>query len=129
MPDIGPVLRDYLKTIARERVRLDQMETGIKALLELEEHRDFPVSNNGNGNGTGVTENGGGTQLSRFLFALLKNSKNGLTVDEIKASAHASKFDFGNKAPGRVIHWGLVGMGDAVEKMPDGKWRLKEVTQ
>lgn len=128
MPDIGPVLREYLKTIARERARLDKVEAGVKALLQLEDQRELPfsaddsISRNGSGNDAGA----GGTPLTRAIrMALTPRS---LSVEELKTAVKSAGYDFGEKSPGRVLHWGLVGMGTAVEKIGD-KWCLKEVTQ
>jgi hypothetical protein len=137
MRDIRPDLRERLGSIEQERARikatvqgqleeLDQQEVGVKALLQQEERRF--ASNNGNG--IHHAADGGTTPLSRLILAYLRNSNGPVSMDDIKASALANKFDFGEKAPGRVIHWGLVGMqqGGIVEKK-GGKWHLKEVTQ
>lgn len=136
MRDIRADLRERLGSIEQDRVRLktqtqrqleelEQMEAGVKALLQQEERRF--VSANGNGH---HAADGGTTPLSRFILAYLRSTNGPVSMDDIKASAIASKYDFGEKAPGRVIHWGLVGMqqGGIVEKK-GGKWHLKEVTQ
>jgi hypothetical protein len=135
MRDIRHDLKERLAYIEQERARiqasvqgrlseLDQMEAGIKSLMRLEE-LGFT-----SGNGHGKAADDGTTPLSRLILGLLRNSKSPLSVNDFKASAKAMQFDFGTKAPGRVIHWGLVGMqqGGIVEKK-GGKWHLKEVTQ
>jgi hypothetical protein len=124
MRDIRPDLRERLVAIARERARLDQMEAGIKALIQQEDqqHRVF-LSFNG---ADGVDANESGTPLTRAIRAAL--SKHSLSVEELKTAVKTAGYDFGQRSPGRVLHWGLVGMGTAVEKVGD-KWRLKEGTQ
>jgi hypothetical protein len=137
MRDIRSDLRERLGSIEQDRERLkasiqrqleelDQMEIGVKALLDQEERR-FAASN---GSGNGHAADDGTTPLARLIISLLKNSPRPLTVDEFKTAAATARFDFGEKSPGRVIHWGLVGMqqGGIVEKK-GGRWQLKEVTQ
>jgi len=124
MRDIRADLRERLQAIARDRAGLDQMEAGIKELLRIEDRREFIAS--GNGNGTHVDE--GGTPLKRFILTVLRHSKQPLTVGDLKVAAAQGGYDFGEKSPGRVLHWALVGMaqGGIVEKKEDNKWHLKE---
>jgi hypothetical protein len=125
MPDIGPVLREHLKTIARERARLDKVEAGIKALLQLES-QEVGASKNGNGDHAAEA---GNTPLGNFVLEALKQ-KRSMTVNDLKTAASNAGIDFGEKSPGRVLHWTLVAKSRSglVEKV-GGKWRLKEVTQ
>jgi hypothetical protein len=126
MRDIGPVLRERLETIARERARLDQMEAGIKALLKLE-NQELVASKNGNGDQAAET---GNTPLADFVLTTLKQAKRSVTVADLKTAASNAGFDFGQKSPGRVLHWALVGkMRSGIVEKVGGKWRLKEVTQ
>ncbi|HWY20231.1 MAG TPA: hypothetical protein VNX26_03365 [Candidatus Acidoferrum sp.] len=125
MTDIGPVLRERLKTIASERARLDQMEAGIKALLQLE-NQGIAASGNG---GSNHSVGGGNTHLANFVLDTLKQ-KRSVTVNDLKSAAEKAGIDFGEKSPGRVIHWTLVAKqrSGIVEKV-NGKWRFKEATQ
>jgi hypothetical protein len=124
MRDIGPVLRERLATIARERARLNEMEAGIKALLKLEGGEDFKSSTNGDGDHAGEPSN---TPLAKFLLDTLKQAKRSLTVTDLKAAAKNAGLDFGEKSPGRVLHWALVGkMRSGVVEKVGGKWRLVE---
>jgi hypothetical protein len=125
MGNIGPVLRERLKTIASERARLDKMEAGIKELLQLE-NQGFTASKNGNG--AHAAAETGNTPLAHFVLDTLKQSKRALSVDDLKAAAERAGLDFGEKSPGRVLHWALVGKlrSGIVEQVGGGKWRLKE---
>ena len=132
MRDIRSDLKERLGSIAKEREaiqasvqgrlsELEKMEAGINALLRLED-RTFRSTN---GNGHSHAADGGSTPLARLILTTLNAAKRPLTVDEFKEAAHAAKFDFGDKSPGRVIHWGLVGMaqGGTIEK-DGGKWQF-----
>jgi hypothetical protein len=122
MVDIRPALRERLKTIASERARLDQMEAGIKALLQLENEGE--ASTNGN---SGEHAETGTTPLAHFILDTLKHTTRAMTVNDLKTAAHKAGIDFGEKSPGRVLHWALVGKSRSgvVEKV-GGRWRLKE---
>lgn len=126
MRDIRPDLRERLAMIASERARLDKMEAGIKALLQQEDqqHQVFLPFNGAESDAAIADESG--TPLTRAIRTAL--TKRSLSVEELKAAVKSVGYDFGERSPGRVLHWGLVGMGTAVEKVGD-KWRLKEVTQ
>jgi hypothetical protein len=103
MPSIGPALRERLQQIARERARLDKMEAGIKALLQLE-NEDVGQSTNGNG---AHADEAGNSQVSSFVLDVLKQ-KRAVTVNDLKTAATNAGIDFGEKSPGRVLHWTLV---------------------
>jgi hypothetical protein len=127
MVDIRPVLTEHLKTIASERARLDQMEAGIKALLELESGKGFAHSGNGNDNSA---SNGHGDVAGPFVLETLRQAKRALTVDDFKTAATKAGLDFGKRSPGRVLHWSLVAKArSGVVEKENGKWRLKEVKQ
>ena len=125
MRDIGPVLREQLASIARERARLDKMEAGIKVLLKLEDGKEFRSSTNGNG--THASE-AGKTPLASFVLDTLKQAKRSLSVNDLKIAAKNAGMDFGDKSPGRVLHWALVGKmrSGLVEQVGGGKWKLTE---
>jgi len=121
--DIRLALNERLKTIAKERAKLDEIEAGIKALLKLEDDRDSAFSTHRN-------KNGHSADAGQFVLDALNQSKRSLTVEDMKQWAQKAKFNFGEKSPGRVLHWALVSKKRAgiVEKV-NGKWRLKEVAQ
>ena len=62
-----------------------------------------------------------------MVLQTLRQANKPLHLDEIKDAAEAAEFDFGEKSPGRVLHWAMVGMaqGGSVEKV-NGKWQIKE---
>ena len=137
MRDIRPDLRERLGSIEQDRTRLklstqrqleelDQQEAGVHALLRQEERRF--ASANGNGNDHHPAEEGT-TPLARFILGVFSSYKpRPVSIADFKSMAAKANFDFGQKAPGRVIHWALVGMaqGGIVEKGGDDMWRLKE---
>ena len=132
--DIRSDLQERLALVSKERADLeqrkseiDQLEAGIRALLQHENQGFVPSAN---GHAPNPPSNNGGTDLARFLLDTLRDSGGPLSLDELKDAAEAAKFDFGEKRPGRVLHWALVGMAqsDGVEKVDD-KWRIKEALQ
>jgi hypothetical protein len=67
-----------------------------------------------------------GTALSQMLLDVLR-SKNGIaSLDELKEVATQRGVPFGDKHPGRVIHFALLGMGQhkLVRRLADGRWEL-----
>lgn len=141
MRDIRPDLKERLSFIEKERARieasvydqlddLDQQKLGVEALLEQEERRFASASGNGNGHSPAAED--GSTPLARFILSVFrKTNPRPVSLADFKAMAAKANFDFGEKAPGRVLHWALVGMAQSgvVQKGDDDMWRLKEVTQ
>lgn len=129
MRDIRPDLRERLASIVHDRAILDEEEAGVKAFLRIEERRwQFgPPPDEGGAAVDADNGNDNGTPLTRAIRSALR-AKRSLTVEELKTAVKDTGYDFGERSPGRVLHWGLVGMGRAVEKVGE-KWRLKEVTQ
>jgi hypothetical protein len=131
MRDIRSDLQERLNVIAADREELQRrmtelahIEDGIKALLQRESVQ-FVASVNDSGNGIHAAT--GGTELARLVLQTLRQANKPLHLDEIKDAAEAAEFDFGEKSPGRVLHWAMVGMaqGGSVEKV-NGKWQIKE---
>jgi hypothetical protein len=132
MRDIRADLKERLNTIAQKRTalqvslkELETVESGIQYLLQLEDGL-FAVSQNGNGNHAIVADTG--TELAQFILRTLRGSPQPLSLDDLKeAAVTTTNIDFGDKKPGRVIHWALVGMArhDIVEKR-DEKWVIME---
>jgi hypothetical protein len=50
------------------------------------------------------------------------------SMEDFKAELQKRAYPFGDKAPGRVINFSLVGLvnHDKVLKLKDGRWRLVE---
>ena len=71
-----------------------------------------------------------GTPLTRILQDQLADQKKH-HLSELAKAAVEKGFSFGEKKPGRVIHFALVNMksGELVEKLGDGFWRLKTQTR
>ena len=69
-----------------------------------------------------------GSVLSQVLLETLK-SKGGIAwLGELKESAVERGVPFGDKQPGRVIHFAMLGMAqhNLVARETDGRWRLVE---
>jgi hypothetical protein len=69
-----------------------------------------------------------GSVLSKVLLETLK-SKGGIAwLGELKESAVERGVPFGDKQPGRVIHFAMLGMAQhkLVAREGDGRWRLVE---
>ena len=132
MRDIRSDLQERLSAIAKDRAdlegklaELDHIEVGIKALLEREGFLFMAPASNGNGKGSHV-EADTGTSLSQFLLQMLREAGKPVPLESIRDEAIKAGLEFGDKKPGRVIHWALVGMGQhgSVEKLEDG-WKIK----
>jgi hypothetical protein len=126
MQDIRPGLRERLEAIKVQRLKLDQEEASLKALLQLEEQRFLM-----NGDATLTLSNTPGTvapDLSVLIAGALRSQKK-MTRTQIREAAERS-FNFGGKAPGRVVHFTLQGMKKRglVEEDADGL-RLSGVVQ
>lgn len=128
MRDIRADLQERLNAIAEERGDLEKrlqelagIESGITALLQRES-RNFAAQSNGDG---GPYIDAGSTELARLILQTLRKHNAPLSLEGLKEAADAAGFDFGEKSPGRVLHWALVGMaqGGSVEKVSD-KWRI-----
>lgn len=67
------------------------------------------------------------TELAQFLSSALSDGNN-WSLGELKRLAAQNGINFGEKNPGRVIHFALLGMAqsDAVEMVEKGVWRRKQ---
>jgi hypothetical protein len=131
MRDIRVDLQERLNTVAQKRAalhvilkELDTIESGINALLQLEGGY-FAVSQNGNVNHVTVEDTG--TELAQFILRTLRQAQQAVSLDDLKEAAISTNINFGDKKPGRVIHWALVGMArhGLVDKR-DEKWMIME---
>ncbi len=146
MRDIRSDLQERLDAVTRDRedlrqrlAELEAVEASINALL-LRESAQFSARTNGNGNGTPVAGLNlsasdaafyeGGTDLARLLLQTLRRSGKAMPLEDLKDAAERAGLDFGAKAPGRVIHWALVGMAQSgsVEKIGE-MWQIKPEAQ
>ena len=128
MRDIRSDLQERLDAVEKDRAamqqrmtELEQAEAGLRVLLQREsQNTALYASDNG---GADI----GGTELARLILQTLHQAKKPLILEDFKKAAEAVGFDFGDKSPGRVLHWALVGMatGNSVEKVGD-KWQIKE---
>lgn len=134
MRDIRKDLEERLNSIVQERSalqtkieQLTQAEQGVKALLRQEDERFaqlspplFPQKESSNGAS-------GETPVKEFILKTLRQKNRPLGKDELREFAKTA-LDFGEKAPGRVLHFGLVGLHTSglIDLRKDGRWELKK---
>lgn len=138
MRDIRDDLQERLGAIDQELHLLDERSIALnkeaemlRALLQRENHRwhgaqpslfTAPV-HAGNGNGAAPAR----TLLSKMVIEALADQR-WHDVSEIAAAVSAKGYEFGEKAPGRVLHFALLGMRQSgvVKRSKQGRWRLKQ---
>lgn len=133
MRDIREDLRQRLVKISAQRAEfqarlrwLDEMEEHIKAALEYERaHSELDVDQVSLF--PEIAPEGERTATAKFIRDALSDLQP-KTLDELKAAAERRGLIFGNKNPGRVLHFALVGMkqGGIVDRDHEGRWWLKE---
>ena len=138
--DIRPDLRERLDSITKEiavlRAKVTQNENEeslLKILLQREDARfgkleaSLPIMPPSNGAHV-VQSSTGGTPLARLIVNTMRNANKVTTLADLKKAAEAVGYDFGAKAPGRVLHWALVAMSEngSIVRKGDG-WNLKEM--
>jgi hypothetical protein len=134
MRDLREDLRQRLQSIAIEKgtlserlAYLEQVERNTKSLLEYEVMRvkaetkdqpalfpeDPPITDNER------------TVLSQFLRDALMDGRP-RSLEDLKRLAVERGVQFGEKNPGRVLHFALLGMAQsgAVEMVDKGVWRI-----
>ena len=141
--DIRRDLQERRESIKKQRedyklklAELDKAEANVDALLEYEEQewgakpiRTLVLTSHGEDH---AEANGfGRTPLSQLILETLKDSSRALGLDDFKKHAKSSGFDFGEKSPGRTLHWALVGLAENGHLVVTGKnterrYRLKE---
>jgi hypothetical protein len=134
MRDIREDLTERLHALAAEKAKLQGRidviaahESIAQAMLQNEEDRiarltvpraelPFPAE-----------QYGVSPLLGTLIKRVLTVKNRPLTMEEIRDEIlRMSNFDFGEKKPGRSIHFGLVSLmnGGEVEKLRDGRWTL-----
>src|SRR5450631_1104322 len=121
MQDIRAGLKERLAAVIKERsalrarfAEIEQLEATIRVLLQQEESKfgklepKLPFNELAPSAEPKVVR--GNTPLSRLIIATLETSNKPLTLSDFKQEAARRNFDFGDKAPGRVLLWALVGM-------------------
>lgn len=129
MRDITKDLEERIDETKKEHARLlrqilalQQNEKMLTAMLESETAR-WPEQ----GILPGLAGSNGASQsaslFSRFLQMALSDGKP-RRLDELKIRAQGQGIDFGNKNPGRVLHYALVAMqqNKMVKRLESGEW-------
>jgi hypothetical protein len=95
---------------------------GIRALLQDEEERFA------NSVAPLFPENDASGRLRKLIVHVFEAQKRPLDLDEIKGEIAKTDYDFGEKKPGRAIHFALLGMGQTgdVERQDDKRWIMKD---
>lgn len=134
MRDIRPDLQERLTAVEKalkdiaEKYKLYTAEReAMRSALAAENQRWSGVSSQsdqpGNGN---APDEATGTALSLILKEQLSDHKRH-HLSDLSAAATSRGYPFGEKKPGRVVHFALLAMREAhgVEQVGDGFWRLK----
>jgi len=133
MRDIREDLRERLDALAADRLRaqeqltaIESLENNVKATLREEETRIARLS--ANRAALPFPESLPSESplfVGPVIKGVMKSKNRPLGSDEIRDEIlNAKSFDFSDKAPGRVIHFGLVSLknGGEVEQLSDGRW-------
>lgn len=120
---------DLEKATIRERLTwLDHLTEQVKGLLEFETMRVRSLVGDQPGLFPGDND-GERSMLSMFIRDALND---GLphTLDDLKRVAQDRGMQFGDKNPGRVLHFALLGMAQngVVEMVDKGIWKLARET-
>ena len=139
MRDIRSDLKERLKYVDTELQAVESKAQSLHALrqtlqtmLAAETDQWNGVAGNqtplakGNGNAIHAKAEPRGTTLSAILRDELADHKQ-LHLKELAKAAVDRGYPFGDKSPGRVVHFALVGMqtGKLVEQVGKGVWRLQ----
>jgi hypothetical protein len=132
MRDIRQDLRERLgatrskrELLKRQLASIDSQEQTLVTLLEAEEgmwqQLNPPLFE-------GTEEKPQSSPLSQVLLETLKTNSGTASLEELKKSAVERGVPFGDKQPGRVIHFAMLGMAQhkLVERKGDGSWMLVE---
>jgi hypothetical protein len=132
MRDIRTDLRERLEDLERQRAELtskledlDAQRVTVGALLDAEQKRfgDAVISHD-DGTAT-VFQMKPVHNLARLMRQFLADGSR-LSTQRLAELAVSSGYPFGDKAPGRAVHFGLVGLqrGGHVTRSGDGTWCL-----
>ena len=134
MRDIRQDLKERLGTVftkrhslTKELQSLDEQAARIKALLDAEDAMwqeiNPPLFE-------GLNDKTQSSPLSQVLLDVLRAKDGPATLDELKDAAVRRGVPFGDKQPGRVIHFAMIGMAqhNLVARHADGRWGLAEGT-
>jgi len=131
MRDIRADLKERLsqclteeRTLEARLEMLREKTQGIQALLKDEEERFqnsvvplFPDGDTG--------------RLRKLIVHVFEEQKRPLDLEEIKGEIAKTDYNFGEKKPGRAIHFALVGMGQTgeLQRLDDKRWAMKETPE
>ena len=136
MRDLRDDFRERLDAITGERLALEtklaevrQREDRYKMLLREEEER-CAASSAGAAIALSVSaedaDPDANQNLASLIMTTMRSKNRPLDLDEIKREMGRTHFDFGTKAPGRAIHFRLIGLLNRGEvgRLADGRWTL-----
>jgi len=131
MRDIRNDLRERLESITADRRRLEaklgdlkRAEDGVKALLSQEEEHFASLSSPL----FPEVEATNCTGLAPLILVAMKKKNRPLDLQELKEELAKTSYNFGEKNPGRAIHFALVGLDQngVVERLEDRRWTIKQ---
>lgn len=133
MRDIRQDLRERLDDIAAERSKLQAqvanlqtLEDTYKAALREEELRIARISPSAQVKPLPFPASSS-SGLGPIIMRVFRTKQRALALDEVRDEILTAKaFDFGEKKPGRSVHFGLVALknGGEIEQLEDGRWRM-----
>ncbi len=118
-------LREQREGVQQQLDELESLEQGLLKVLNSENaiwdklapplFRDTSAPKNGSGN------------LGGAILELLRDGQS-RTMDQLKSELRERGYMFGDKAPGRVINFCLVGLQNrgAARKLEDGSWEIQQ---
>ena len=138
MRDIRSDLQERLDNVEKELhgiegkyKSLQTMRENLRAMLAAESAQwaqlgaQKPLFSSANGNGSHAESENNNSTLSNILRDALADQKK-KHLKELSKAAVDRGYPFGQKKPGRVVHFALLGMrsGQLVDQLGEGWWRL-----
>jgi len=135
MRDIREDLRERLDILAAERAKLQMrvqaielQEASYKAALREEEARVAQSSSENQTNPLPFPT-ASAVLLGPVIMRVMRAKGRPLALDEIRDEiVNSGMFDFGEKKPGRSVHFGLMSLqnGGELTRLVDGRWTLPQ---
>jgi hypothetical protein len=133
MEDVRPYLRERLKQLEEHQDRIRQelatvemTVSGLRAVIKAEDELWRQLSPTPDLFHQEAQHNNSTGTLPPLLTEFLRERP--LTLDQLKQKLDERGYSFGDKSPGRVVNFALVGLlkRNSVNKLDDGRWELKD---
>jgi hypothetical protein len=134
MRDIRDDLKERLAAIDAEadklKAQLESLSLKKAPIQKLLQEEDARFAKSDQVLFAGVHDEPGkySTPLSRIILGKIRLNGGIASLEDLKQAAEDAAYNFGEKQPGRSIHFALIGMAQSglVESMGDSVWKLKE---